>query len=167
MRNHGILTAGIAVALLSVGACVSAAQEITLYSFKGSNSSDGSAPECNLIFDSAGNLYGTTEEGGAYGYGVVFKLTPGGTETVLYSFTGGNDGAYPAASLIMDPSGNLYGTTEEGGASGLGVVFKVPPGGGLETVLHSFGGSDGAYPTANVVMDASGNLYGTTEAGGA
>ena len=73
----------------------------------------------------AGNLYGTTEQGGAYGFGVVFKLTPGGAETVLYSFTGGSDGADPAASLIRDKAGNLYGTTEEGGASGDGVVFKV------------------------------------------
>jgi uncharacterized repeat protein (TIGR03803 family) len=90
----------------------------------------------------------------------VFKLSPGGTETVLHSF-GYSDGAYPLAGLIADSSGNLYGTTEVGGASFGGTVFKLSPG-GTETVLHSFGGtSDGSEPDAVLIADSSGNLYGT------
>jgi len=138
--------------------------ESVIHSFTGGG--DGAFPLASLITDGAGNLYGTTEEGGASGYGVVFKLTPGGDETVLYSFTGGSDGAYPVASLIMDASGNLYGTTEGGGASGVGVVFKVTSA-GAESVLYSFAGSDGAFPVAGLTLDASGNLYGTTAEGGA
>jgi uncharacterized repeat protein (TIGR03803 family) len=138
--------------------------ETPLYTFSGG--SDGAYPVASLIADASGNLYGTTEEGGAFGYGVVFKLTLGGTETVLYTFTGGADGAFPAASLIMDDAGNLFGTAQEGGANGDGVVFEVPSGGG-ETVLHSFDGSDGAFPVANLVMDKSGVLYSTTAEGGA
>ena len=88
------------------------------------------------------------------------------TETVLYSFTGGSDGRKPVAGLIADGSGNLYGTTEFGGASGNGVVFKLSPG-GTETVLYSFtGGSDGGIPRAGLIADRSGNLYGTTQFGG-
>src|SRR5436190_2003791 len=93
----------------------------TLYSFTGS---DGARPYAGLIADASGNLYGTTDNGGASGYGTVFKVTPTGTETVLYSFTGGSDGAYPLAGLIADASGNLYGTTYLGGANGYGTVFK-------------------------------------------
>ena len=93
----------------------------TLYSFTGS---DGAHPYAGLIADASGNLYGTTNSGGANGYGTVFKVTPTGTETVLYSFTG-SDGAYPVAGLIADASGNLYGTTYYGGANGYGTVFKL------------------------------------------
>ena len=117
--------------------------------------------------DSADNLYGTTSSGGASGLGTVFKIDTSGTETVLHSFTGSPDGAQPYAGLVMDNSGNLYGTTENGGASGFGTVFKVDND-GTETVLHSFAGgsSDGADPTARVILDATGNLFGTTFAGG-
>jgi len=139
--------------------------ETVLYSFTGG--SDGSEPVAGLIMDSSGNLYSTTYGGGADGDGVVFKLTPNGTETVLYSFTGESDGGYPYAGPIMDSSGNLYSTTYGGGADGAGVVFKLAPD-GTETVLHSFtGGSDGGYPYAGLVMDTKGNLYGTTYYGGA
>jgi uncharacterized repeat protein (TIGR03803 family) len=139
-----------------------------------------------LIMDGSGNLYGTTEAGGADNYGTVFKLTPGSggsyTESVLYSFQGGTaDGAYPQAGLIMDNSGNLYGTTEEGGTGscsangstiGCGTVFKLTPGSGgcyTESVLHNFQGgtSDGADPWAGLIMDSNGDLYGTTTLGGA
>ncbi len=93
----------------------------------------------------------------------MFKLSSSGTETVLHSFEGGTDGAYPEAGLIADSSGNLYGTTRNaGGAPGYGTVFKLSPG-GTETVLYSFtGGSDGVNPTASLIADSSGNLYGTT-----
>jgi len=137
--------------------------ETVLHSFAGG--SDGTVPEAAVVMDGSGNFYGTTKKGGTFGLGVVFKLTPGGSESALYSFTGGSDGSSPVASLIMDGAGNLYGTTEKGGASGLGVVFKVAPG-GSESVLHPFAGSDGAYPVAGLIMDETGNLYGTTSAGG-
>lgn len=135
-----------------------------LHSFKGGG--DGFDPVGGLIADSAGNLYGTTSSGGAFGHGTVFKLSPAGSETVLYSFTGGKDGGDPLAELIADASGNLYGTAQTGGTSGYGVVFKLTPT-GTETVVYSFkGGADGAYPTAGLYADASGNLYGTTAQGG-
>jgi uncharacterized repeat protein (TIGR03803 family) len=135
-----------------------------LYSF--SRGGDGAVPVSGLVRDSQGNLYGTTSEGGAFNLGTVFMLTPSGAETVLHSFSGGADGAVPAASLVLDNGGNLYGTTIEGGPSNVGVVFMLAPG-GAETVLHGFSGlPDGARPYASLVFDASGNLYGTTSAGG-
>lgn len=147
-----------------------------LYTFQGSP--DGDLPEAGLIMDQQGNLYGTTEAGGdedcpgdGTGCGIVFKLAPDGTETVLHSFTGGSDGIYPEADLIMDEEGNLYGTTFTGGSSGCsgwgcGTVFAVAPD-SAETVLYTFtGGADGAYPYAGLVTDNSGNLYGTTYQGG-
>jgi uncharacterized repeat protein (TIGR03803 family) len=139
--------------------------ETVLYSFTGG--ADGGFPLfVALARDSAGNLYGTTEVGGASGNGVVFKLDPSGNETVLYSFTGGDDGAIPFAGVVLGPNGNLYGTTPYGGAAGLGVVFKIDTSGN-ETVLHAFaGGSDGAVPFAGVVLGPNGNLYGTTIDGG-
>jgi uncharacterized repeat protein (TIGR03803 family) len=136
--------------------------ETPLYSFTGGT--DGAYPLAGVITDLSGNIYGTTEGGGTYGDGVVFKLS-GGTEAPLHSFAGGSDGAEPIAGLIMDASGNLYGTTSIGGTDDLGTVFEVTSG-GTESVLHSFTGSDGANPAASLVMDASGNLYGTTYEGG-
>jgi uncharacterized repeat protein (TIGR03803 family) len=120
-----------------------------------------------LILDPAGNLYGTAEEGGEYGEGVLFKVDTSGNETVLYNFTGGTDGRLPSAALIRGPGGDLYGTAEYGGAFGVGTVFKLTEA-GEETVLYSFGGvtSDGAKPIADLVRDKAGNLYGTTWVGG-
>jgi uncharacterized repeat protein (TIGR03803 family) len=140
-------------------------QETVLYTFAGGT--DGANPEASLLMDSAGNLYGTTYAGGAYGVGTVFKVTASGQETVLYSFHGGTtDGANPQASLIMDRAGNLYSTTNAGGAYGVGTVFEFSKN-SQETVLYSFaGGTDGANPVAGVTLDAKGNLYGTTSAGG-
>lgn len=151
-----------------------------LYSFTGAP--DGAYPAAGLVLDSAGNLYGTTQGGGAANHGTVFKLDASNTETVLYSFTGAPDGDTPKAGLTLDAAGNLYGTTYSGGlldcfepAGGLppsnkpiycGVVFKVDTT-GTETVLHSFTGiPDGALPLASLVMDAAGDLYGTTLEGG-
>jgi uncharacterized repeat protein (TIGR03803 family) len=134
-----------------------------------------------VIADEAGNLYGTTSEGGnggsscrngSFGCGVVYKLDSSGTETVLYSFTGGADGSGPATRLVRDASGNLYGTTVLGGNTGsacgslgCGVVFKVDPT-GTETVLHTFFGPDGAEPEGRLILDASGKLVGVTSSGG-
>jgi uncharacterized repeat protein (TIGR03803 family) len=95
----------------------------------------------------------------------VYKLDREGHETVLYSFTGGTDGAYPLAGLIQDSAGNFYGTTLDGGSAGVGVVFKLDPM-GHETVLHSFTGPDGRWPYSGVTFDSAGNLYGTTHSGG-
>ncbi|MBZ5587017.1 MAG: hypothetical protein LAO05_00460 [Acidobacteriia bacterium] len=141
-----------------------------LYSFAG-GSSDGANPYAGLIFDGAGNLYGTTHEGGASNDGTVFRVKTDGTGfTVLHSFAGGaSDGAYPYAGLILDGADNLYGTTNSGGASDKGTVFKVKTDGTGFTVLHSFAGgsSDGANPYAGLILDGAANLYGTTYYGGA
>ena len=163
--------------------------ESVLHSFTGGSDGqygggDGQYPFSGLIADAAGNLYGTTFYGGGnscegFGCGTVFKLTPklDGTygESVLYSFTGSHDGAAPSAGLLADAAGNLYGTTSQGGGAracltGCGTVFKLtanPDGTYSESVLHSFGGgSDGQTPSAGLIADAVGNLYGTTYAGG-
>jgi uncharacterized repeat protein (TIGR03803 family) len=149
-----------------------AGTETVLHSFAG-YPTDGGYPYYGLTHDAAGNLYGTATDGGAHGSGVVFKLSPTGAETVLYSFTGGADGGFPVGDLIQDTAGTLYGATGQGGAtgacapsSGCGVVFKLSST-GTETVLHSFtGGADGAVPSAGLIQDMSGNLFGTTAAGG-
>jgi uncharacterized repeat protein (TIGR03803 family) len=146
-----------------------AGTEKVLFTF---NSADGCSPYAGLVRDATGTLYGTTGSCGAYGYGTVFEVTKQGTGTALYSFTGGADGGQPIAGLIRDTGGNLYGTTNEGGAVGCfglgcGTVFEVTPAGN-ETVLHAFtGGADGENPVAGLVRDAKGNLYGTTGQGGA
>ena len=143
--------------------------ETVLHTFQGK---DGANPAAGLIFDKARNLYGTTQNGGTYGNGTVFKLTPepDGTwsETVLHSFQG-KDGANPIGDLVLDRAGNLYGTTLGGGGHVSGLVFKLAPdtnGGWIETVLHDFQGTDGANPGAGLIFDQAGNLYGTTQNGG-
>jgi uncharacterized repeat protein (TIGR03803 family) len=148
-----------------------------LHSFTG-GTTDGCYPYGGLLRDQAGNLYGTTLEGGGTGCygegcGVVFKLDTTGTETVLHSFAGyPSDGALPDfTSLLMDQKGNVYGVTSEGGSSsvcslGCGVVFKLSKA-GTETVLHSFtGGAEGCFVFGTPAMDKSGNIYGTTDACG-
>jgi uncharacterized repeat protein (TIGR03803 family) len=191
--------------------------ETVLYSFTGG--ADGREPISYVILDSVGNIYGTAYEGGANGYGVVFELSPVGAswmETVLYSFAGGAGGAYPGTGLVMDPVGNLYGTTVNGSPGGTAIVFELSPSGGYwteqviytiappllvslsngltmdpagnifgttnstvfelspdglgawnPTVIHTFcGPKDGCYPAGTLVFDQAGNLYGTTEVGG-
>jgi uncharacterized repeat protein (TIGR03803 family) len=147
--------------------------ETVLWSFSGG--ADGSDPMAGMIIDKKGNLYGTTVFGGANGDGTVFEVAPGGAETVLYSFADGANGTFPMAGLLMDKKGSLYGTTNEGGtgtgcgSGGCGVVFKLAPHrkSWTQTVLHSFaGGTDGAFPTSDLIEDNSGNLYGTTYTGG-
>src|ERR1035441_332430 len=171
----------IIAATLFVTSTWATAQEKVLHNFN-NNGTDGTNPRAGLIFDAAGNLYGTTENGGTNGVGTVFELTPtaggGWTETVLYSFCSQancTDGYQPWAGLIFDAAGNLYGTTVYGGTadttcSYCGTVFELTPngsGGWTETVLHSFGdGTDGFYPSAGLIFDAAGNLYGTTAMGG-
>jgi uncharacterized repeat protein (TIGR03803 family) len=127
---------------------------------------DGELPAAGLVRDGSGNLYGTTLLGGAYGSGTVFEVSRAGIERVLYSFTGGGDGSLPLATLVRDGAGNLYGTTQLGGAYGGGTTFELDAS-GREHVLHSFGaGLDGANPFAGLATDGAGNLYGTTFFGG-
>jgi uncharacterized repeat protein (TIGR03803 family) len=160
--------------------------EAVLWSF--GNGKDGATPEAGLILDASGNLYGTTSKGGSYGassggYGTAFELSPPATidgnwtESVLWSFGNGSDGAAPEAGLITDLSGNLYGTTSKGGSydisqGGYGTTFELSPpattdGNWTESILWSFGlGDDGVQPQANLSMDAKGNLYSTSLVGG-
>lgn len=145
---------------------VTAGVEKTVYSFKGSKLKDGASPFGSLIMDKKGNIYGTTYAGGAYGYGTIFELTTAGVEKVLYSFAGQPDAGNPVGRVLLDTKGNLYGTTSFGGKFGVGAVFELSAA-GKEKVLYSFtGGTDGASPFDGLVMDAAGNLYGTTEIGG-
>ncbi len=144
------------------------AQEQTLYRFHGAG--DGSNPISALIADGAGNLYGTTEFGGASFYGTVFQLVPpksGGawTENTLYSFSNTGDGARPTAGLVFDISGNLFGTTSDSAAGGFGEVFELSPANGSWTyqVLYSFRGeTDGSGANGPLLIDSAGNLFGST-----
>jgi uncharacterized repeat protein (TIGR03803 family) len=137
-------------------------KQTVLYSF--ADLTDGKMP-VGLVLDNAGNLYGTTYDGGNFGHGAVFKLDQTGTLTVLYSFTAGSDSADPSGLFFRDPSGNLYGTTNGVGSPDYGIVFKLDMTGKLG-VLHTFtGGTDGEYP-GNLISDNTGNLYGTTMGGG-
>ncbi len=176
---HGILAVAVVLAMPLIAARPAHAQtEIELYSFcpSGTNCTDGANPSGRLTPDGAGNFYGTTPNGAVWGYGTVFELSPNGNggwnETVLYNFTGGADGASPAYSYVLfDDAGNLYGTASGGGANGYGVVFKLTRSANAwtETVLYNFAGgsSDGANPQNGLIVDAAGNYYGTTQAGGA
>jgi uncharacterized repeat protein (TIGR03803 family) len=188
MKNKTLLCA--AVAVLCCGLALGQQYKV-LYTFGGVQASDGAQPLSNLVFDRAGNLYGTTRFGGVAcstgsGCGTVFELSPssGGTwtETILYEFCSGSlcpDGALPAAGLILDAKGNLYGTTSGGGTYSYGTVFKLSPPSSpgaawSETVLYSFCANygnntclDGAVPVSQLTHDAMGNLYGTTSTGGA
>lgn len=138
--------------------------QTVLYSFGGG--ADGAHPYAGVIRSSTGYIYGTTYQGGTANAGVVYRVDPAGREKVLYTFSGGADGGNPYAGVVADSTDNLYGTTYQGGTANVGVVYKLDPS-GQETVLHSFtGNADGANPYAGVIADASGNLYGTTHAGG-
>jgi uncharacterized repeat protein (TIGR03803 family) len=179
-RHQGLRNVCSLAVVLGIVGSASAATYKVLYAF-GTNGgySDGYLPEGGLIRDNAGNLYGTTVAGGAKNQGIVFELSLSNgswREKILYSFTGGADGGEPAAALVLDSQGNLYGTTQLGGISqpncsngSCGVVFELSPSssGWKETVLYNFtGGADGATPTAPLLLDSAGNIYGTTWGGG-
>jgi uncharacterized repeat protein (TIGR03803 family) len=172
----GAVTMAVLSALLLIADLPAQAQtETVLYTFCPSSyiCSDGSGPGYGaLTSDGAGSFYGTTANGGLFDLGTVFQLSPNGSggwnETVLYSFSGpalgGGDGASPFSSVIFDSAGSLYGTTQWGGASGVGVVFELSPVGGswTETVLYNFCSApnctDGAYPMSGLIFDPAGNL---------
>jgi len=179
-------TAGFALALaaitLSLTVSARAQTETTLHSF--ANDANGYNPTAGLVFDAAGNLFGTTSEGGNFtgcnnGCGVVFELAPGSggtwSESLPHTFAGGRDGATSFTGFTPDGAGNFYGATSQGGTSikntlGYGIIFKLSPksgGGWSESLVHSFtGGVDGANPYGNLILDSAGNLYGTTHNGG-
>lgn len=168
------------LAAVSLGASGAGAASTTqvIYSFGGG--ADGEYTDTELVIDRAGNLYGTSVQGGQFSSGTVFQLTPtasGWTHTVLYSFTGGADGGEPYKGVTLDARGNIYGTAGVGGLyvgpcvdTGCGVVFKLTNSGGTwkYRVIHSFtGGNDGYGPGAGVTVDSHGNIYGMTPTGGA
>ena len=142
----------------------------TLYTFTGVP--DGSYPTGTLIRDNSGNLYGTTQGGGnsscvvefIYGCGTVFRISSSGKETILHTFTNTPDGGGPVAGMILDTSGNLYGTTNYGGTGQAGTIFKIDSSGSYSSALYNFqsNGTQGQYPIGPLILDASGNLYGTT-----
>jgi uncharacterized repeat protein (TIGR03803 family) len=165
-------------ACLMLSAALCAAQtEIILHQFQQTSSKDGSAPYSGLIADAQGRLYGNTTFGGTSGNGVVFEMLPPSSGTgswrykILHNFGATADGAGPRGNMLLDQQGNLYGTTQAGGQFGCGTVYELSPsssGTWTETFLYSFlcNGSDAAGPTAGVVFDDTGNLYGTTVNGG-
>lgn len=173
-RVLAVVMVTLAVTLMLAHGASAASPEKVLYSFTGG--ADGAQPHQGLIFDQAGNLYGTTFYGGIYGAGTVYSLSPNGDgtwkQTVLYSFTGGADGGYVDwGKLAFDAAGNLYGVSVFAGQYGEGTVFKLAPnpdGTWTESVLHQFtGGEDGAMPRTVPLFDAAGNLYGSAAYGGA
>ena len=136
----------------------------TLVNFPEPPNTIGYYPIGGLVLGSDGNFYGTTSSGGASSDGTVFKMTPGGTLTTVYAFTGGTDGSGPQGPLVQATDGNFYGTTEFAGANNYGTVFQVTPGGTL-TTLHSFAFSEGTNPVAGLIQANDGNLYGTASSG--
>jgi uncharacterized repeat protein (TIGR03803 family) len=155
-----------AAALIFLPAVLAAQTFRSMHSFKGP---EGANPYAPLIQATDGNLYGTTTDGGAYGSGNIFKMTWGGKVTSLYDFCSQPnclDGEYPVTALTEGPDGNFYGTTQSGGTSNWGTVFKITPTGTL-TTLHSFSGSDGAAPYGTLLLAANGDFYGTVNEGGA
>jgi uncharacterized repeat protein (TIGR03803 family) len=162
-----VILAGLMLTTLATAA----SKENVIYSFRGGAA--GSNPTPNLLIDSAGNLYGTTVDGGDQLMGTVFELSPkaggGWKKQILYSFQGGTDGSTPSSGLIADAAGNLYGETTGGGAQSLGTVYELSPAasGWTETVIYSFvDANTGIFPGGGLVFDANSNLYGTTPQGG-
>jgi len=148
-------------------------QEETLYSF-GANPGDATGANQSVVIDSSGNIWGTIYVGGAYGLGAIYELTPnsigGWTETIIHSFAGGSDGAYPQCTLTFDANGNLYGTVGYEGPSGDGYVYELSPasgGGWTMTMIYDLAGVEGRGAYGKLTFDTAGNLYGATLDGGA
>ncbi len=145
---------------------------IVLYTFGAGGASDGTTPNCCVAFDRAGNFFGTTAGGGTEGYGTVYKMAPsngGWTETILHNFLSGSNGGIPTSGVVIDQVGNMYGTTDDGGSGGCGTLYELTPSGSgwTETTLYNFQGlDDGCDPLGQLIIDAAGNLYGTTDYNG-
>jgi uncharacterized repeat protein (TIGR03803 family) len=169
MESRRILVVCAAIVLLASAAWAANTTKL-IYSFAGD--ADGEYTDTELVMDGAGNLYGTSVQGGTYSSGTVFQVTPEGVHTVLYNFTGGADGGEPYKGVTLDSEGNLYGTAVTGGGGscegGCGVVFKLTNSGGVwtQTVIHAFTGADGSGPGSPVSIDKHGNVFGTTPTGG-
>ena len=168
---HSVVIHAVA-AILAVGARAASTTQV-IYSFGGD--ADGEYTDTDLVMDRAGNIYGSSVQGGDFASGTVFQLSPSGgswIHTVLYSFTGGNDGGEPYKGVTLDAQGNLYGTAVTGGTGacegGCGVVYKLTNSGvWTQSVIHNFNGNDGSGPGSGVTFDRHGNLYGVTPTGGA
>jgi uncharacterized repeat protein (TIGR03803 family) len=167
--NEGSKACGVLMLWAVIAIALPAQTFTSLHSF---NDADGSYPRAALVQTNNGNLYGTTETGGPNGQGTVFKITPGGALTTIYNFcpnTPCTDGAKPGGALVQAADGSFYGTTEGGGMGGHGTIFKITPGGTL-TTLYRFcpenDCTDGARPTAGLILGADGDWYGTTSEGG-
>lgn len=169
MESRRILVVCAAIALLETAAWAANTTKL-IYSFAGGT--DGEYTDTELVMDGAGNLYGTSVQGGTYASGTVFQVTPEGVHTVLYNFTGGADGGEPYKGVTLDAQGNLLGTAVTGGGGscegGCGVVFKLTNSGGVwtQTVIHAFTSADGSGPGSPVSIDKHGNVFGTTPTGG-
>lgn len=177
MKNASSYLLSILAALAAAAPPLHVARAATtqvIYSFGGDE--DGEYADTDLVMDAAGNIYGTTVQGGQFSSGTVWELSPSGnslTHTVLYNFTGGADGGEPYKGVTLDAQGNLYGTAVTGGSGscegGCGVAYKLTNSGGTwtQTVIHAFtGGEDGSGPGAGLTLDAKGNVYGMTPTGG-
>jgi len=172
MKKSYIITVAIALLLLAEGLDRASAQTLTTLHQFGSTPTDGTQPEAGLVQGSDGNFYGTTSEGGntnlnyGMGDGTVFRISPSGSFTNLYQFSG-SDGSAPVAALVQGSDGNFCGTTWYGGTNGVGTVFKITPAGNL-TTLYQFGSQigDGANPIAGLAQGSDGCFYGTTSQGG-
>jgi uncharacterized repeat protein (TIGR03803 family) len=172
---RAIAAASVAATVLPAAHGVHAATTTIIYSFAGNE--DGEYADTDLVRDSAGNLYGTTVQGGTSASGTVWELSPSHgtwTHSVLYSFSGGTDGGEPYKGVTLDSQGNIFGTAVTGGSGGCeggcGVVYELMNSGGTwsQTVVHAFTGSDdGAGPGAGLTIDSNGDIYGTTPTGGA
>ncbi|MBA3914353.1 MAG: hypothetical protein H0X25_11000 [Acidobacteriales bacterium] len=135
-----------------------------LYAFQGSP--DGAQSTAGLVRDGAGNYYGTTSVGGLFGYGTVFVFDKNKNEKVLHDFTGFGDGIAPLSGVVLDGLGNLYGATSAGGSFNNGMMYVLDTATGVESIYLTFGGTDGAYPVGDLIIDDAGTLYGTTANGG-
>ena len=165
VSGPALLAAGLMMAVLAAPHGATANEGETIYSFSGgySGGPDGAFPSGDLIRDAAGNFYGVTSGGGgstncSLGCGTIYKVTDG-EESVLYAFTGGSDGAYPAGALLLDDEGNFYGVTGSNDVNYHGTVFKLAPD-GTKTILHTFAGGtpDGSGPNGDLIADGDGNL---------
>ena len=166
---RGVLL-GAAVALAVFASAASAKQGYNVIHDFAGGTGDGGYPLVGVTFDSAGDLYGVTYVGGAYGLGTLFKIAPDGTETIVRSFGNGDDGAFPRSQPAIDTSGNIYGTTNGGGGSvncdgGCGTIWEYGADGKYK-VLHKFDFTDGSQPVGQLLRDSAGNLYGITTNGG-